>query len=71
MSTDTDGQCRYCRACIATGERWVRQKVFSTEFAGGGAMYERYHADVFAGEELSCWEKHELERERVRISQAA
>jgi hypothetical protein len=34
-------------------------------------MYERYHADVFAGEELSCWEKHELERERVKISRAA
>ena len=71
MSSYISGQCSYCRAWIATGERWVREKVFGTEFAGGGVAYEWYHADVFAGQERSCWEKHELERETVRMSRAA
>lgn len=47
MSSDIAGQCSYCRACIGTGERWIREKVFGTEFAVGGATYDWYHADVF------------------------
>ena len=71
MSSDIAGECSYCRTCIGIGERWVREKVFGTEFDGGSATYEWYHADFFAGQERSCWEKHELERETARMSRAA
>jgi len=71
MSSYISVQCSFCRSCISTGERWVREKAFGTEFAVGGATYDWYHADVFAGQERSCWEKHELQRETARMSRAA
>ena len=30
---------------------------------GNGPNYFPYHADLFAGEEISCWEKHQMELE--------
>ena len=60
-------ECAYCRSPIISGERWVREKIYEP-FTASGPRYHRYHADLSAGEELSCWEKHQVERE---IPQAA
>ncbi|MGB7846311.1 MAG: hypothetical protein WBL63_11900 [Candidatus Acidiferrum sp.] len=60
-------ECVYCRSAIAAGERWVREKICEP-FAGNVSCYRRYHADLFAGEELSCWEKHEMERDLARTA---
>jgi len=49
--------CAYCRAPIASGERWVRDKIYEPTLALHGPRYHRYHAELFVGEELSCWEK--------------
>jgi len=38
---------------------------------GTGPSYLRYHAEVFAGQEVSCWEKHQLELEIVRMTARA
>jgi hypothetical protein len=63
----TPRECAYCGALIASGQPWVREKIHEP-FTADGPRYRRYHADLFAGEELSCWEKHELERENTRIA---
>jgi hypothetical protein len=65
-------ECAYCRAPIASDERWVREKIYESAPNGNGPSYFRYHADLFAGEDLSCWEKHQMELEIVRtIARAA
>ncbi len=33
--------------------------------------YRRYHADLFDGQEVSCWEKHLVEQEIVRMTARA
>jgi len=33
---------------------------------GGEANYRRYHAELFAGQEVSCREKHQMEQEIAR-----
>jgi hypothetical protein len=53
-------ECAYCRAPIESGQRWVREKLY-------GPRYHRYHADLFSGEEVSCWEKHLVQQEIGRI----
>jgi protein-disulfide isomerase len=60
-------ECAYCRSAITAGERWVREKIYDP-FAGNAPCYRRYHADLFAGEELSCWERHEMERDLARTA---
>lgn len=57
--------CTYCRCAIVSGERWVREKICEP-LAANAPRYRRYHADLFAGEELSCWEKHQMELEIAR-----
>jgi hypothetical protein len=65
-------ECGYCRFPIAPGQRWVREKVYdSTSQNGREPIYQRYHAEVFAGETLSCWEKHQMDQETARISRTA
>ena len=49
-------ECAYCRAPIASGDRWVREKIYESAPNGNGPSYFRYHADLFVGEEISCWE---------------
>jgi hypothetical protein len=66
----TPHECAYCRSLIASGQRWVREKIYEP-FADNGPHYRRYHADLFAGEGLCCWEKHELELEIVRTARSA
>ena len=41
-------------------------KKFTTFRNGGEANYRRYHAELFASQEVSCWEKHQMEQEIAR-----
>jgi hypothetical protein len=59
-------QCEYCRSEILTGQRWVREKIYAPE--SQSPSYHRYHAELFAGQEASCWEKHQMEREFARTT---
>ena len=58
-------QCAHCQTAIAPGERWVREKIYESLIAED-AHYRRYHADLYGDEVLSCWEKHQLEKETVK-----
>lgn len=64
-------QCAYCGAPIEPGERWVREKIYEPVLAHHGPRYHRYHADLFTGEEISCWEKHQVEVESARMTTRA
>lgn len=61
-------ECAYCRAAIRAGERWVREKIYEA-VAVEAPRYQRYHADLFGEENLSCWEKHQLQQEAVQAAQ--
>ena len=63
--------CAYCRSPIGSGERWVREKIYEPAVARHAPRYHRYHAELLAGEELSCWEKHQLEQEIARTTARA
>jgi hypothetical protein len=63
-------ECAYCRSLIVAGQRWVREKIYEAS-AENGPHYRRYHADLFADEELSCWEKSEIELEIARAARTA
>jgi hypothetical protein len=54
-------QCAYCQSPILSGERWVREKIYNPALDGRDPSYRRYHAEPSAGEEASCWEKHQME----------
>lgn len=58
-------ECAYCQASIATGQRWVREKIFES-LTGDAAHYRRYHADLYGDEVLSCWEKHQVQAENAK-----
>jgi hypothetical protein len=64
-------ECAYCRATIASGKRWVREKICEPALVGQGPRYRRYHAELFTGEELSCWEKHQIEQDIARTTARA
>ena len=65
-------ECAYCRSTIASGQRWVREKIYEPTLVGRTPRYRLYHADLFAGEALSCWEKHQIEKDIARtIARAA
>ena len=64
-------QCAYCRSIIEPEERWVREKIYESASNGNGPSYFRYHADLFVGEEISCWEKHQKELEIARTTARA
>jgi hypothetical protein len=61
-------QCGYCRSSIVSGQRWVREKIYDAALNGRNPSYHCYHAEPFEGQEESCWEKHEMEREMVRTT---
>jgi hypothetical protein len=64
--------CAYCRSPIVSGEPWVREKIYESAYTAGGPHYLRYHADLFAGADVSCWEKHQMELETARpVARAA
>ena len=64
-------QCVYCGSRIEPGERWVRQKIYEPTLNGREPRYHRYHADLFDEQEVSCWEKHLVEQEIVRMTARA
>jgi hypothetical protein len=63
-------ECAYCLSPIVSGQRWVREKIYELS-TGDGPRHRRYHADLFADETLSCWEKHEMELEIARNARTA
>jgi hypothetical protein len=71
VATCVDHECGYCHSAILSGQRWVREKIYEP-FTAGGPRYRRYHSDLFGEEELSCWEKHQIEQDvRRTIDHAA
>ena len=68
-AVSTSHECAHCRSLIVSGERWVREKVYEPS-ADNSPHYRRYHADLFHDQELSCWEKHEMELEIARMARA-
>lgn len=68
---DLVAQCEYCRSSIITGQRWVREKIYDAAPVGHEPAYHRYHAEPFGGQQESCWEKHEMEREIARAHACA
>lgn len=63
-------ECAHCRLQMFPGERWVREKIYEP-LIHEHPRYLRYHADLFPGEQLSCWEKHQLERDTARAGRRA
>ena len=64
-------ECAYCRAPIASGDRWVREKIYEAAPNSNGPSYFRYHAEVFVADGLSCWERHQMELEIARVAARA
>jgi hypothetical protein len=60
--------CGHCAAEIEAGQRWVREKVYEPSLAGRDPQYRRYHAELFDGQELSCWERHLLQLDSARLA---
>jgi hypothetical protein len=61
-------QCAYCKRSIASGQRWVREKIYDSALNGRDPSYHRYHAEPCAGENLSCWEKSLLAKDLARAN---
>jgi hypothetical protein len=61
-------QCAFCRSSIVLGQRWVREKIYDPALNSRDPSYHRYHAEPLAGQERSCWEKHQMEREIGRTT---
>jgi len=57
------GECDYCRSLIGAGEKWVREKVYDPAPNPVSARYFHFHGEPSPGQELSCWEKHQMQRE--------
>ena len=60
--------CAHCGEEIETGQRWVREKTYQPAFAMREPQYHRYHAELFEGQELSCWERQLLEADRRKLA---
>ncbi len=66
-----ESRCAYCQSQIVSEQRWVREKIYDPAPDGHDASYLRYHSEPFAGQEESCWEKHQMELEIARTNYAA
>jgi len=60
-------ECAHCKSSIVSGQRWVREKIYEPAPNGREPNYNRYHSEPFAGQEESCWEKHQMQQELARI----
>ena len=60
--------CDYCQSSIATGQRWVREKIYGPRSDGQNSAYRHFHAEPFGGQEGSCLEKQQMEREVPRVA---
>ena len=60
--------CDYCKGSVLVGQRWVREKIYDHQFGNNNPEYRQYHAEPFSGEDVSCWEKHWMEREIARTA---
>jgi hypothetical protein len=69
LASFSSHECAYCRAPITSGERWVREKIYEPS-TSGAPRYQRYHADLLEGDQLSCWEKHQMQRESAPVAEA-
>ena len=69
MINENARRCEYCQSPIETGQRWVREKIYDPQSTNEHPAYGHFHAEPPGGLELSCWEKHELQREMARIAQ--
>ena len=56
MTVCCANECAFCRSQIVSGQRWVREKIYNAALNGRDPSYHRYHAELFAGREESCWE---------------
>jgi hypothetical protein len=63
--------CDYCQSSIATGQRWVREKIYDPRGDGQNPAYRHFHAEPFGGQDGSCWEKHQIKREIARVAVTA
>jgi len=63
--------CDYCQSSIAADERWVREKIYNPRSNNQDPTYRHFHAEPFGGREVSCWEKHQMEREIARTAVTA
>jgi hypothetical protein len=68
MVAGCDNMCVQCGGKIEAGQKWVREKIYEPALAGREPRYHRYHAELFDGRELSCWEKHLLEGNSGRLA---
>jgi len=64
--TNGANECAYCGLPIGDEQKWVREKVYQPTLVGRDPSYRRFHADLFSGQEISCWEKHQLETDIAR-----
>jgi len=60
--------CDYCRSSVVAGQRWVREKIYNPHLDSGDWTYRHYHAELLDGQEGSCWEKHQMEKELAQTS---
>jgi hypothetical protein len=61
-------ECAYCRSLITSEQRWVREKIHGSALNGSEPSCHRYHAEPFALQEGSCWEKHQMELDIARTT---
>jgi hypothetical protein len=71
MFTCGPHECTYCRSPIVSGQRWVREKIYEHSLSSSEPSYRRYHADLFDGQDVSCWEKHQIEQQSGRTTARA
>lgn len=67
MTVHRSNNCAHCGLPIEVGQRWVREKVYDPSF-NGQPTYHRYHVELFNGQELSCWEKYQMEKDTARVT---
>lgn len=63
--------CDYCHSSIDGEQRWVREKIYNPRADARDASYRHFHAEPFSGQNESCWEKHQMERELARTARTA